>query len=87
MAELLRLWCECGYEVEVADGGLFAGVVDLYVCRDCDAVVGVLTWSSGYRGEEPGAVEPVCPGAKAPTSPSGARRVAAAVRARVVCAR
>lgn len=61
MAELLQLSCTCGYETRVADGGLFAGVVDLYVCSDCRAVVGVLTWSSGHRGESPGRVEPVCP--------------------------
>jgi hypothetical protein len=61
VAELLRLSCGCGYEAEVADGGLFAGVVDLFVCSDCEAVVDVLTWRSGYRGEEPGAVVPACP--------------------------
>ncbi len=60
MAELLRLSCGCGYEAEVADGGLFAGVVALYICGDCEAVVDVLTWSSAFHGEEPGAVEPAC---------------------------
>jgi predicted RNA-binding Zn-ribbon protein involved in translation (DUF1610 family) len=47
--------------MRVADGGLFAGVVDLYVCRECRAVVDVLTWRSGHRGQTPGSVAPACP--------------------------
>jgi hypothetical protein len=64
VAELLDISCACGYAAKVADGGLFAGVVELFVCDDCRDVVDVLAWSSGHGGKTPGAVEPVCPSCK-----------------------
>jgi hypothetical protein len=62
MAELLEITCDCGYRAKVADGGLFAGVVELFTCDDCREVVDVLIWSSGHRDRSPpGEVEPRCP--------------------------
>ena len=61
MADLLEITCTCGYRAEIAEGGLFAGVMALFVCDDCHDVIGVLTWSSGSRTDTPfGPVEPRC---------------------------
>jgi hypothetical protein len=61
VAELLSISCACRYEARVADGGLFAGVAELFVCDECREVVDILVWSSGFRGKTRGSVEPVCP--------------------------
>lgn len=61
MAEMLEITCACGYRAEVAEGGLFAGVVELFVCDDCQEIVDILVWGSGYRDDIPvGAIEPRC---------------------------
>jgi hypothetical protein len=61
VANLLELSCACGWTAQVAEGRLFAGVVKLFVCRDCRAVVDVLTWVSGHRGETQGPIAQRCP--------------------------
>jgi len=62
VAELIEVTCDCGYRTTVADGGLFAGVTELFVCRDCREVVSVLVWSSGIGADAPpgGPVDPTC---------------------------
>lgn len=61
MASLLEITCDCGYRAEVAEGGLFAGVVDLFICDDCREIVDLLVWSSGEDTTAPaGDVEPRC---------------------------
>lgn len=62
MASVLEITCDCGYRAEVAEGGVFSGVVDLFVCDDCREVVDLLVWRSGGEATAapPGQVELRC---------------------------
>jgi hypothetical protein len=60
MATLLEISCACGYTTRAAEGGLFAGVVSLFICADCLELVGELTWASRWSDRPPGPVIPRC---------------------------
>ena len=63
MGHLLALRCDCGYRADnLVSDGLFSGVAEVFICRDCLEVVSALVWSSGYLEEiAPGPVAPECP--------------------------
>ena len=46
----------------MTEGGLFAGVMELFACGDCRDVIGTLVFSTGrYDIAPPGPVDPRCP--------------------------
>jgi hypothetical protein len=62
VGDVVEIRCACGYHTrDLAAGGLFSGLAELFTCRTCVAVVSALVWGSGYDEDLDGELKPTCP--------------------------